>query len=236
MDTFDLAADWRRSFHRQGLRDFDALWGLPHDWVETPNQRRGGWSGVSRLRLEDAQGRPRTLFVKRQQHQARRSAQTGWRARPTYFHEYLFLKRFQALGAPVVDWLCYAERDQEALLVTLAPAGYIDLPALAGQLDAPRFAEAMAAVVEALGTLHRHRWQHGSCYPAHILVHPATLSVRLLDLERCRRHRTGAAAAREDLRQLTRRCDFLTPELMARMAQAVRRHLPSFDPALLALS
>jgi len=36
-----------------GLDSFEALWEVPHIFVEPINRRRGGWSGVSKLTLPD---------------------------------------------------------------------------------------------------------------------------------------------------------------------------------------
>lgn len=229
MDFFRIAAEWRRPLAQQALSEYEALWEQSQDWVEEPNFRRGGWSGVIRMTLTDAEGRERTAYLKRQEGQHRRTLSSRWRLRPTYYQEFVSLTRLQALGAPVVDWVCYGEREQAALLVTLAPKGFVSLTELADRQDRALLDQALEAVVMALGTLHRHRWQHGSCYPAHILVHPGTLEVRFLDLERSRRHRRIAAATRADLRQLIRRCTFLTSDQVSLLIDVARRHAPDLD-------
>lgn len=229
MDLFRVAAEWRRPLKQQMLSGYDAFWEQPQNWIEAPNFRRGGWSGVVCMTLTDADGRTRTAYLKRQQGQWRRTLSSLGRARLTYYQEFLSLTHFRTLGVPVVDWICYGERGPEALLVTLAPNGYLSLSELAARGDGALLDQALEATVMALGTLHRHRWRHGSCYPAHVLVNPDTLEVRLLDLERSRRHRTVAAAARSDLRQLIRRCPFLTPDQVALMVSVARRHAPGLD-------
>ena len=202
-----VAPGWRALLGARDLLTFDDWWRLPADWVEAPNYRRGGWSAVSRLLLDGAAGEPETLYVKRQVAQFRRTRASGGRPRPTYFHEFLALTLSPAL--PVVDWVCYAEHGDRAILVTRAPRGFVPLSALPATMPAAHLACALVSVGATLAQLHRRRLQHGACYPDHILVDPTSLRVRLLDLERWRRRLTVAAAARSDLDQLLRRAPFL---------------------------
>ena len=44
------------------LDDFDAMWSLELGFVEEPNVRRGGWSGVSVAELSTANGRRGAIF------------------------------------------------------------------------------------------------------------------------------------------------------------------------------
>ncbi|MCH2558561.1 lipopolysaccharide kinase InaA family protein [Alloalcanivorax sp. C16-2] len=207
MTITHVAPGWRADPGARDLLTFDDWWRLPADWVEPPNFRRGGWSAVSRLTLPGPTGEAETLYVKRQVAQFRRTPATGGRLRPTYFHEFQALSWSPTL--PVVDWVCYAERGDQAILVTRAPRGFVPLSVLAGRMPGAHLACALVSVGAALAVLHRRRLQHGACYPDHILVDPITLRVRLLDLERWRRRLTVAAAARSDLDQLLRRAPFL---------------------------
>ena len=47
-----IADGWGALLRRHDLDTFEALWRLPEQWVEPPNVRRGGWSGVTRMTLE----------------------------------------------------------------------------------------------------------------------------------------------------------------------------------------
>lgn len=220
-----IADDWRVLLRRHGLDTFEALWRLPEQWVEPPNVRRGGWSGVTRLALDGV-----TVYVKRQQGQCRRFPHRPWSSRPTYYHEFLALNRLSGMGVPVVDWLLYAEQGDAAILLTRAASGFVDLKTLSEIASGHRLQAAASRLGAALALLHALRWQHGACYPAHLLIHPETLAVRMLDLERCRRRRSRAAAARADLDQLTRRARFLAPPVLARIANAttvVDRSVPA---------
>lgn len=207
MDLFRVAADWKQPLQKMSMAGFAQLWNMPQNWAEGPKFQRRGWGGVSRLILVDAEGTERTAYLKRQDGQLRRGLCSRGLARPTYYNELMSLRRFQALGVPVVDWVCYGERGAASLLVTVFPEGFISLAELAERRDDPLLDAALKAVVDALGTLHRFRWQHGSCYPAHVLINPETLEVRFMDLARCRRHLTVASATSADLRQLVRHGD-----------------------------
>ena len=48
------------------LASFDALWSIDADWVEAPNYRRQGWSGVVRIELQDGDAPPTIVYLKRQ--------------------------------------------------------------------------------------------------------------------------------------------------------------------------
>lgn len=222
-----VAPCWHTVLGARNLLTFDDWWRLPADWVEAPNFRRGGWSAVSRLTLTGPGGEPETLYVKRQVAQFRRTPATGMRPRPTYFHEFRALSLSPAL--PVVDWVCYAERDDQAILVTRAPRGFVPLSALARRWPAPHLSCALVSVGATLALLHRRRLQHGACYPDHILVDPDTLRVRLLDLERWRRRRTVTAAARSDLGQLLRRAPFLDEAGRDSLLRTARLYAPGLS-------
>lgn len=208
-----IAPQWQSRLDRNGIAGFDLMWALPTEWVETPNYRRGGWSGVTRHQLDDGQW----IYVKRQQNQFRRMACKPWQMRPTYFHEFRALQRLQSAAIPVVEWLYYGERDGAAILATLAPPGYVDLTFFAKTQDDAQLRIVMMRLLRVLHSLHLNRWQHGACYPAHVLVHPVSLDIVLLDLERFRQRFSVAAAARSDFSQLLRRSHFLSPAISAHM-------------------
>lgn len=224
-----IAPQWQSALTRNGMAGFDAMWSLPTEWVEAPNYRRGGWSGVTRHQFDDGQW----IYVKRQQNQYRRLARKPWQMRPTYFHEFLALQHLQTAAIPVVEWLYYGERDGAVILVTLAPPGYIDLATFAQRYSDRQLTIVMMRLLRVLRSLHRQRWQHGACYPAHVLVHPVTLQIVLLDLERFRQRFSAAAAARSDLSQLLRRSDFLSPAIRSHLSElyesAGRRQTPVFS-------
>lgn len=203
------------SFHA-----FDDWWYRQGTWVEPPNQRRGGESGVQRLNIENNI----TLYVKRQVGHLFRS----WRhplGCPTIVREQAAIKALAGLGIHVPRMVyCEFRRlsgEWRALLVTEALNGFIDLDtwfslALADRYPTALRYEVMRRIAETLAILHRNRWQHGCLYPKHIFVRSEPggttkdVQVALLDLEKCRRRLTSGAASRRDMAQLHRHCEQLS--------------------------
>lgn len=178
-------------------------WSLTGDWVEPPNIRRQGWSGVIR-----AQSGGTTYYIKRQHMHLCRSLTHpfGW---PTACREGHFLRIVHKLGLQVPEVLFLGHHgaggEHEAILVTRALDGYLPLSTQTQLRDEQAVALALA-VGQVLGTLHRARLQHGCLYDKHIMVRwrDKQPDIALLDLEKMRRRLTRTAAARRDLAQLHR--------------------------------
>jgi tRNA A-37 threonylcarbamoyl transferase component Bud32 len=195
---------------------FQRWWDTQGEWIEEPNRRRDGESGVQRIRLRDAQQPP--LYCKRQIGHLYRSLLHPF-GRPTALRERHALQAMRDLGVGVPELIYCGTRQQagrwQALLVTKALDGFVSLedwygeemPAYYGDTLQGRMLEAVGST---LGRIHQARWQHGCCYPKHIFlkVHgegsAAWVEVALLDLEKSRRRLRRSAAARHDLRQLKR--------------------------------
>lgn len=195
---------------------FQRWWDTRGDWVEEPNQRREGESGVQRIRLRDLQ-QP-LLYCKRQTGHLYRSLLHPF-GRPTALRERHALQTIGELGVRVPELVYCGTRQQagqwQALLVTAELKGFVSLEGWYGEGMAEYYGRAVQermldAVGITLGRIHQARWQHGCCYPKHIFlsVHgegdTAWVEVALLDLEKSRRRLRRSAAARHDLRQLKR--------------------------------
>lgn len=184
---------------------------LPGEWVEVPNERRGGMSGVQRLRTVDG----RLLYRKQQVDHCYRD----WRhpfGEPTVLREQRALQAFAALGVRVPQLVyCGARRQagrQQALLVTVALDGFDSLEAIYARGEQRHWDDALRARIfhqlgGLLARLHQARWQHGCLYAKHIFLRidaHGGVELALLDLEKSRRRLTRRRAARHDLRQLRR--------------------------------
>lgn len=195
---------------------FQRWWNTQGEWVEEPNQRRAGESGVQRIRLRDPQ-QP-LLYCKRQIGHLYRSPLHPF-GRPTVLRELRALQAFARLGVRVPELVYCGTRQQagqwQALLVTAELEGFISLEDWYQQGLGERFGTAVqermpAAVGITLARIHQARWQHGCCYPKHIFIRvqgegdATRVEVALLDLEKSRRRLRRSAAARHDLRQLKR--------------------------------
>jgi hypothetical protein len=195
---------------------FQRWWDTRGEWVEEPNRRRDGESGVQRVQLRGA-GQP-LLYCKRQVGHLYRSLLHPF-GQPTVMREREALRAFSRLGVRVPELVyCEARRQQGAwqgLLVTAALDGFVSLEqwyadGLAQRFGARLHRRMLATVGATLSKIHRARWQHGCCYPKHIFLRVSgagdatDVEVALLDLEKSRRRLRPLAAARHDLRQLHR--------------------------------
>lgn len=194
---------------------FEGWWSKRGEWVEPPNQRRGGESGVQRLHLR---GSERLLYLKRQQGHVYRSWLHPF-GRPTALRERDALLAFERLGVGVPRLrYCDARKDGNgwrALLVSEALEGYVSLDQWYADDARARWGEDVhRSMLRQLGAtlarLHRARWQHGCCYAKHLFVKvcsgaPGTpVAVALLDLEKSRRRWRPTSASRHDMAQLQR--------------------------------
>ncbi len=211
-----------RVLERAGLDSFEALWDLPREFVEPVNQRRGGWSGVSRLLLPQADGNPGHWYLKRQERQSRYS----WRyplGAPTFRYEIEALRHGLRQHWPSVQLeafgLSCASQRQRALLLTRE----IALPTLAAFEGTPGVLldsrPALTAIGRALFNLHATGWQHGALFPNHMFIDLQQGKLQLIDFERARKRLFAADAASADLTQLLRRADWLAPALVQALLQ-----------------
>ncbi|MBS7663788.1 InaA protein [Pseudomonas lalucatii] len=192
----------------------DSWWQRQGDWVEPPNERRGGASGVQRIRDEQN----RLLYAKRQTGHLYRSLRHPF-GRPTVLREFDALRGAHRAGVRVPEIVyCAAEHGRQGwrgLLVTAALEGFQPIEDWYAEGGRERHGERLHSrllqqVASNLAQLHRARWQHGCLYIKHIFVRvsgegeSARAEAALLDLEKCRRRLTPARAALHDMRQLRR--------------------------------
>jgi hypothetical protein len=183
--------------------DFQGWWIAPGEWVEEPNQRRSGWSGMLRVRVGE-----QVFYVKKQcNHLCRTlSHPFGW---PTASRERLNIGRLQALGLSVPEPVFHGERRTEngfeAILVTRELTGFVALDMQTGLTPVARRVLA-AEVGRVLGIMHRAHWQHSCLYDKHLFVRwqGERPEVALIDLEKLRRPILHWKAAEHDLDQLKR--------------------------------
>ncbi|KOP54334.1 MULTISPECIES: lipopolysaccharide kinase InaA family protein [Pseudomonas syringae group] len=203
--------------------EFSHFWSQRGEWVEEPNVRRGGESGVQRLLTDDGQ----TLYAKRQTGHIYRSLLHPL-GRPTVLREREALEGLRKLGVVVPEVVfCGATRDADnawrALLVTVALEGFGEiekwLAAGGRERHGELFYERMLKeVANTLARMHLGRWQHSCLYVKHIFVRvtgdgpDAEVEVALLDLEKGRRRLTAHGAAQHDMKQLRRHSSFSTAD------------------------
>lgn len=197
------------------MKSFEEWWNTTGSWVEEPNQRRGGESGVQILR-PNTPDQP-TLYSKRQVGHSFRSLCYPF-ARPTVFREKIALEELPKLGIQVPELVFYgAEKISgtwHAILVTKELAGFICLDDwyerhMPEQIGTQLQTQLLKKIAQMLASLHKAGWQHSCCYAKHIFVQvdTTTQSVHcaLLDLEKTRRRWPAKSAAKHDMEQLKRR-------------------------------
>ncbi|MEE4679488.1 lipopolysaccharide kinase InaA family protein [Pseudomonas alliivorans] len=197
---------------------FSHFWSQRGEWVEEPNVRRGGESGVQRLVTDDGQ----TLYSKRQTGHIYRSWLHPF-GRPTVLRERDALEGLNRLGVSVPQIVfCGAERTENewrALLVTEALEGFDEFEkwlAAGGreQYGELLYEQMLSEIGKTLARMHLGRWQHSCLYIKHIFVRvtgegaQARAEVALLDLEKGRRRWTAYGAAQHDMKQLRRHSSF----------------------------
>ena len=202
-----------RSTSLEGLNTFDRWWAQPGEWVEPPNQRKVGESGVQRLRSSAGP----LLYSKRQIGQLYRTPLYPV-GRPTVLRELQALRALKRLGIKVPEVVYGAAQkiagEWHALLVTEALEGFSSLEQWYADEGARRWGLALhqqmlQQLALILARLHLSGWQHGALYPKHIFirVHASEgprVEIALLDLAKCRRRFSRYAASRGDLQQLSR--------------------------------
>jgi hypothetical protein len=202
---------------------FAFFWDQNGEWVEEPNQRRGGESGVQRV-YTDAGG---LIYVKRQIGHTYRSWLHPF-GRPTVLRERDALQGLSQLDVNVPKLIfCGAQRDEShewrALLVTEALDGFDELQNWYAAGGREQYGEAfhdqlLQELATHLARMHLGRWQHSCLYMKHIFVRvvgegaDARAEVALLDLEKCRRRLTASSAARHDIKQLRRHSSFTSTD------------------------
>lgn len=210
---------------------FEHWWATEGEWVEPPNVRRDGESGVQRVKTS-ASGRA-LLYCKRQVGHLYRSLRHPL-GRPTVLRERDALQAFSQLGVRVPKIVyCGAQQQAgrwQALLVTEELEGFVSLEqwyeaGLDEKHGRPVQEAMLTAVGETLSRYHRGGWQHGCCYPKHIFIKvegdaiAPRIEIAVLDLEKSRRRLRQSAAVEHDMRQLARHRDAM-PEADWQLLQA----------------
>jgi hypothetical protein len=181
--------------NKHALNNFQAFWGLPENWVEKPNSRRGGWSGVSFHAICDANGERFSIFVKRQENHNYLSFAKPCQARPTFFREFINIRLLEQIGVPSLEPVYYGERvlnnRRQAVLSTVSLNNYNDLNSLfKGQSVKESIRrEILHTIADTFRLMHSNLLRHASLSGKHVMVkiNDDSFDIRILDLEKMRR-------------------------------------------------
>lgn len=199
-------------------KDFENWWQLSGDWVEPPNQRRGGESGVQRLITPQGE----LAYSKKQKHHIYRSLRYPF-GRPTVLREYDAFIALDALAIPIPQLLyCGVKEDGRALFITKALEGFIDLDqwltTKRSQYPITLIEQLLEKIAQITAIMHLNKYQHGCLYGKHIFVKVTEdgtqpiIEVALLDLEKVRRRFNHLKPALHDLPKLERHSMLLPNE------------------------
>lgn len=186
---------WQAALSTAGFASFEQIWSHPIDWIDTPNQNRGGWSGVGCVKVVK-DGKPITLFVKKQQNHNSRSLLHPIKGEPTFLREYQMLSYLNAHAINAPDVVFFAQRNsqegRQAILITELLEGYQSLDMFT-QTEKKRVSLSdqkmlISCVAKAVRRLHGLGIQHRALYPKHIFIKPSGISfdVAFIDLEKSR--------------------------------------------------
>lgn len=193
---------WQGKLAKANLGNFQELWAAELPWVEEPNYRRGGWSGVARYQM-DAHSPESIVYIKRQQNHVFRPWSNPKRGLPTFYREVRNILYFTMHGIPVVTPIFFDMREQDgnqqAILVTKALIGYRSLEDLIpmwqrdGYPNEDTAKAIIGKIAAALRKIHQLGYRHGAFKSKHIFIKydetEVSADVRLLDFEVSRKVR-----------------------------------------------
>ncbi|MCD6045486.1 MAG: lipopolysaccharide kinase [Gammaproteobacteria bacterium] len=199
MKTY-IAQEWQDILRVHGLNSFDDIWNCEKNknfethWVEEPNQRRGGWSGVVRIALRDAAGKEKVVFLKRQANHMCPSILHPIKGRPTFKREFCNIARFNKHQIPTVTPIYYSQRGKEAILMTEELTGYRPLKEWFSEWEEKGFPERalrnriIEEVARVVGKIHRYNYKHCCLVFKHVFLSLENneVKVSIIDLEKLR--------------------------------------------------
>lgn len=191
---------WLPILKANNLDTFEKLWKIEAEWFEPPNKRRGGWSGVSRLELDNPAGGKVVIFLKRQENHIYKPLRNMIKGAPTFRREMKNIKRFMKHNIPIPEPVFYAERTVNkqirAILITASIApDYTSIEEWIKKWDVEGYPpkterdEVVKKVAEAISHMHKHYFKHGALVSKHVFMKykpNQSPSIRFIDLEKTR--------------------------------------------------
>ncbi|MCX4025815.1 inaA protein [Endozoicomonas sp. SM1973] len=190
---------WQAIFESNHFYEFEDIWQFPEQWVEPPNQRRNGWSGVSKIELQSPASERHPVFIKKQFNHNTKTIRHPIRGIPTFSREFSNLQILQQHNIPTAIPLYYGERHHkdgiQAILITQALEGYCSLEQWYQRYRSQHLASwqpVLKAVARSLKALHDKGYTHNCLYPKHIFVNDvpssSSFTAKLIDLEKAKRN------------------------------------------------
>ncbi len=208
-----LNKEWKSILKHKKLNDFEAIWAIECPPFEPINERRGGYSGVYRIQLEEVET---PIFLKRQK---KHNTRIRLKKVPTFYREYLMLRYLSESKVPVAQWIAFGcASEQRAFLMVEELRGYhsFDLINFAKQSNQDK-QTILKSIALTLSQLHQLNIRHGSCYPKHLFLKKEEkgYSCKLIDLEKASRVIFQKNAVITDLDQFIRHDSQMNSEEIA---------------------
>ena len=191
-----IGKGWEQLLCSNNLGDFDSIWNLEAGWFEEPNERRGGWSGVSRIQLKTEDGQSVGVFLKRQENHNTKTVTNPIKGIPTFAREFKNIIRFINNELPTVEpvYFCYrfSNGNCQAILMTKELDGFDSLDAGiysrdgAIMQDKLQREQIMTSVANAMRKMHDSHLRHSCFYSKHVFIRPldGSWDVKFIDLEK----------------------------------------------------
>ncbi len=214
-----ISEPFKALLQKNQLDTFEKIWAYEVKWFEEPNERRGGWSGVGRIELAQADGSMLGAFLKKQDKHCRTSLLHPADGVPTFQREFEMMRYLtgQHIGAPEVLFFGRNPNNLETTLLTKELAGFVPLEQLTealfenGRPSLTKQQPIIQAVAQFARQLHNAKVQHRSFYPKHIFVNNQNASaprVATIDLEKSRFQRLSLLRTIMDLSVLNRHAKY----------------------------
>ena len=204
----------RNHLENAKLLELEPLANAPFEWFEEPNERRGGWSGVARMKLTgpSAADQDLNVFLKIQKNHYYRSPGTLFRRNLTYKREFNALRRLESITDTLPRLLQFAEwqmnGDKYGLIITQSLDGWhpfdkwLASPESSGLLES-----CLEAIAGTLRQMHQKRWAHFGLFPKHVFVKQTDrecIRIKLIDFEKARQLPTREQCVIEDVSRFLR--------------------------------
>jgi len=193
-----------------GLGDFESLWNLQAQWVEEPNVRRGGWSGVVKRIIQNDDGTGTEIYIKRQEGHISKTLSHPCEGILTLKKEYTNIQCLKSLAIPTLDPLYFGYSGNKAVLATFGLCDHTSLDHIHPvELTRAQRRKLLSCIAGIVKNMHIHRLQHNCLFPKHIFVKldADDWDVRIIDLEKTKRTFLQRSATHRDLSTLYRHAD-----------------------------
>lgn len=189
---------------------FEYFWNLPKNWFEPPNHRRGGWSGVIKHTLPSNQDITVPVFVKLQSNSVCKSIRHPFKGKPTFYREFINTQKAIKANVRALDFIYFAQRGLDVILVSKSLEGYRDLHAtLEAVNEQPALRRKILDLLsDNLLAMHKAKIKHGALYKKHVLVKidRHDIDIRFIDFEKSRKGRSVIDCIVRDIYTLFRHC------------------------------